>query len=61
MPDTNEDDRQSLGQQVGVTKDLVEVELKKLLTLQPKETGAWARKNKDLLVRRSCSDNRLSS
>ena len=61
MSDTNKDDHQSLGQQVGVTKDLVEVELKKLLTLQPKKTGAWACKNKDLLVCCSCSDNRLSS
>ena len=61
MSDTNEDDCQSLGQQVRVMKDLVEVELKKLLTLQPKKTGAWACKNKDLLVCHSCSNNQLSS
>jgi hypothetical protein len=61
MSDTNEDDRQSLAQQVGVTKDLVEVELNKLLTLKPEKTGAWASRNKDLFVCRSCSTNRLSS
>jgi len=58
MPATDEDNRQNLGKQVGTTKDLVEMALRALLTLKPEETGAWAGKNKDLLVRRSCSDNR---
>jgi hypothetical protein len=57
MPATVEGNHQNLGKQVGTMKDLVEEDLRALLTLKPEETGVWAGKNKNLLVRRSCSDN----
>jgi hypothetical protein len=52
MSTAKDKDRKELVKQVGVTKDLVAMELQILLGLEGEAIMAWGEENRDMLVRR---------